>query len=70
MVAISVGPNGLYAKGENQIASPITNGHLTADACLYTGNVTLGTAQFPGDPETNGGISSNNYFRDVVFIPN
>ena len=69
VVAISVGPNGLYAKGENQMSEPITNGNLTADACLYSGNFTLGTAQFPGDPATNGGISSNNYFRDVVFVP-
>lgn len=69
VVAISVGPNGLYAKGENQMSAPITNGNLIADACLYSGNFTLGTAQFPGDPATNGGISSNNYFRDVVFVP-
>ncbi|MBQ7727093.1 MAG: DUF4082 domain-containing protein [Clostridia bacterium] len=70
-LGISVGPNCMYVKGTDQLTESYEEEHIRflPNASLYSGNYNSGLAQMPGNTANGGGSSSNNYFRDICFVP-
>ena len=65
VVSVTCGPDAIYMKGANQLASSIENGNLVTyeKSGLYSTNANNATTHMPD------GATASNYFRDVVFVP-